>query len=87
MARDPVLTCPECQLGILHPRRAVYFNLQDGMPVIVPDFPAWICDVCGRREYDQSALVELEAMLEHGRRSPRGRSAGADTNNLPRRRT
>lgn len=29
----------------------------------IPDFPAWICDVCGAREYDHLALHDLRATL------------------------
>ncbi|KPL79047.1 hypothetical protein ADN00_03950 [Ornatilinea apprima] len=31
--------------------------------VMVPDFPAWVCDVCGRREYDQLAMARLSMLL------------------------
>ncbi|HET7011610.1 MAG TPA: YgiT-type zinc finger protein [Anaerolineales bacterium] len=66
--------CPECQVGALRPAHVSYFSSVSGRPVAVPDFPAWVCDVCGRREYDQAALAELRAMLESdrlGRRLPR----------------
>ena len=59
--------CPECQVGALRPAHVSYFSHAYGRPVAVPDFPAWVCDVCGRREYDQAALVELRAMLENDR--------------------
>jgi YgiT-type zinc finger domain-containing protein len=63
--------CPECQVGALHPRRVSYFTSDEGHPLCVPDFPAWVCDVCGRREYDSAALAELRAVLETERRSRR----------------
>jgi hypothetical protein len=31
--------------------------------ITVPDFPAWVCDVCGRREYDLQALNQLNLLL------------------------
>lgn len=31
--------------------------------VTVPDFPAWVCDVCHRREYDLAALNQLSLLL------------------------
>lgn len=65
--------CPECQMGNLHPRRASYFTTEVGSVICVPDFPAWVCDVCGRREYDPSALAELRAMLDTDRNSRRRR--------------
>jgi YgiT-type zinc finger domain-containing protein len=63
--------CPECQVGNLRPRHVSYFTMEDRNLVCVPDFPAWVCDVCGRREYDSSALAELRAMLDTTRRGSR----------------
>jgi YgiT-type zinc finger domain-containing protein len=65
--------CRECQVGALQPRPVSYFTIQDGQLISVPDFPAWVCDVCGSTEYDSSALVELHAMLEANRHSLRPR--------------
>jgi YgiT-type zinc finger domain-containing protein len=80
MKREPLQPCPECQLGLMHSRRVSYFGVHGGQTVSVPDFPAWVCDVCGRREYDASALAELMAMLQSGsrprRRIQRPRSGG-----------
>jgi YgiT-type zinc finger domain-containing protein len=73
--------CPECQVGDLRPAPVTYFTVQDGQPVMVPDFPAWICDVCGRCEYDTTALAELRAVLDTSRpakRKPRRPKAGGD---------
>lgn len=55
--------CPECQVGELLPHRASYFGWADGRFITVPDFPAWACDVCGWREYDRTALNELQTLL------------------------
>jgi len=65
--------CRECQVGALQPRPVSYFTVQDGQLISVPDFPAWVCDVCGATEYDSSALAELHAMLEANRQSLRPR--------------
>jgi YgiT-type zinc finger domain-containing protein len=61
-------------VGALRPASVAYLTRIHGRMVTVPDFPAWVCDVCGRREYDEAALTELRAMLEGGtpmRRRPR----------------
>ena len=31
--------------------------------VTVPDFPAWVCDLCRYREYDLAALKRLHGLL------------------------
>ena len=55
--------CTECQAGILHLRQITYFTWLDEELVTVPNFPAWVCDVCGRREYDTQAIAWLAAIL------------------------
>ena len=40
-----------------------YFTWLGDELITVPNFPAWICDMCGRREYDQKARVWLTALL------------------------
>jgi len=40
-----------------------YFTWLGDELISVPDFPAWVCDVCGRREYDPQALNRLSLLL------------------------
>lgn len=76
--------CPECQAGILRLNYLTYFTWLNGELISVPNFPAWVCDVCGRREYDGRAIVWLNTLLNPdakrrraaARRKPR--IAGAD---------
>lgn len=55
--------CTECQAGMMHLRYMTYFTWLGEELVTVPNFPAWVCDVCGRREYDQRAITWLVTML------------------------
>jgi YgiT-type zinc finger domain-containing protein len=55
--------CNECQAGVMHLRYLTYFTWLDEELVTVPSFPAWVCDVCGRREYDARAISLLTALL------------------------
>jgi len=55
--------CKECQAGIMRPRYITYFTWLSDELITVPNFPAWICDVCGRREYDQRAISWLTMLL------------------------
>ncbi len=77
MSQEHYYPCPECQVGALRPRRVSFFTSHDGHPIIVPDFPAWVCDVCGRREYDSSALAELHAVLDSDHQARRRHHAQA----------
>jgi len=57
------LQCTECQAGVMRLRHITYFTWLDEELVTVPNFPAWVCDVCGRREYDSRAIAWLATIL------------------------
>ncbi len=57
-------SCPECQAGILRIRHITYFAQLSGEFIAVPEFPAWVCDVCGMREFDHRALSWLNVLLD-----------------------
>jgi YgiT-type zinc finger domain-containing protein len=71
-----VAPCPECQTGVLHLRYLTYFTWLNNELITVPNFPAWVCDVCGRREYDPRAVKWLNTLLnpETGRSANRPRN-------------
>ena len=60
---NAVAPCSECQSGMLHLRYITYFTWLNEELITVPNFPAWICDVCGRREYDARAVKWLNTIL------------------------
>jgi len=57
------LVCVECHAGVLHLEYLTYFTWLNNELVTVPNFPSWVCDVCGRREYDSRAINWLNALL------------------------
>lgn len=69
--REMTMPCNECQAGQMHRRFITYFTWLGEELITVPDFPAWVCDVCGRREYDLHALNQLNLLLNsNAGRSP-----------------
>ncbi len=60
---EEFLPCPECQAGRLHRTNVTYMTYIGAELVSVPNFPAWVCDICGRREYDNQALNQLSLLL------------------------
>lgn len=56
--------CIECHAGIMQPRHLTYFTWLSDELITVPHFPAWICDVCGKREYDEKAILWLNMILD-----------------------
>lgn len=61
--QDYGLTCPECRSGMMRLRHLTYFTWLNEELVTVPNFPAWVCDMCGRREYDSRAISWLNTLL------------------------
>ena len=55
--------CNECQAGMMQVRYITYFTWLGEELITVPNFPAWICDMCGRREYDERAISWLTMLL------------------------
>jgi len=74
-ASRPVFTCQQCQAGVMNLNFLTYFTRLDDELVMVPNFPAWVCDVCGLREYDARAVSWLSTLLSpnagHGLRKRR----------------
>jgi YgiT-type zinc finger domain-containing protein len=75
MSEQPAnaLPCFECQAGHMHLEFVTYFTWLGEDLITVPDFPAWHCDVCGRREYDQHALNQLSLLLNPNAGKPNRR--------------
>ena len=55
--------CQECQAGIVHLHHVTYFTWLKDELITVPNFPAWVCDLCGKRDYDQRAIAWLSMLL------------------------
>jgi len=55
--------CPHCQMGSLHLQPVVFAHWFEGQFITIPNFPGWVCDICGAREYDTAALDQLELIL------------------------
>jgi YgiT-type zinc finger domain-containing protein len=61
--RNESYPCRECQAGMMRLNFITYFTWLDEEVITVPNFPAWVCDVCGRREYDEKAVNWLSTLL------------------------
>lgn len=74
----PIAICPECRAGVLRLHFLTYFTWLNQELITVPNFPSWVCDVCGRREYDSRAIVWLNTLLHPsaGRRASYRRRSG-----------
>ncbi len=78
------IPCNECQAGMMRMRFITYFTWLGEELITVPNFPAWICDVCGRREYDEKAISWLSMLLNpNAGRPTRKRTAPRRTTRRP----
>ena len=57
------IPCNGCPAGIMHRRHITYFTWLGEELITVPNFPAWVCDMCGKREYDERAVSLLSMLL------------------------
>ncbi|MGD2157976.1 MAG: YgiT-type zinc finger protein [Anaerolineales bacterium] len=57
------MVCPECQTGRMMMCYRPYFTWLHDELITVPDFPSWVCDLCGRHEYDVRAVSWLNVLL------------------------
>ena len=62
--------CPDCQVGVIKRETGTYYTWIENEMVIVPNFPCWVCDVCGRREWDQTAIFNLGMILSPAAGTP-----------------
>jgi YgiT-type zinc finger domain len=62
-SHDLVIPCNECQAGHMHREYIAYYTWLGDELITVPDFPAWVCDICGRCDYDENALARLSLLL------------------------
>jgi YgiT-type zinc finger domain-containing protein len=62
----PSYRCPECHSGVFRLEHLTYYTWLNDELITVPNFPSWVCDVCGRREYDQRAVSWLNTILSPG---------------------
>jgi YgiT-type zinc finger domain-containing protein len=56
-------TCPNCRTGTLRRRTVNYANWHSGQYVVVPNLPAWSCDVCALCQIDPEALQRLLPLI------------------------
>jgi hypothetical protein len=69
--------CPECLVGTLRPARSFYCQWSNGHFITAPDFSSWVCDVCGWREYEREAVLDLQTLIDLNLPQPNPRVARA----------
>ena len=62
-SEPPYYSCPSCGGGRRTLRHLTYFAWLRNQLITVPNFPAWVCDLCGSRDYDGRAVSWLNTIL------------------------
>jgi YgiT-type zinc finger domain-containing protein len=60
---QPTYICQHCLAGTLRLQQVVFAHWYGGQFITIPNFPGWVCDVCGETEYDSVALEQVETIL------------------------
>ena len=68
MSDHAAILCPQCQIGHLQPGKQTYVRVDGSMVISVPNMPAVTCDVCGYHEFEEHALIEVEALVSDAKR-------------------
>ncbi len=59
-----VQSCEQCRIGHCLPTKAPYVYWIKKQVLVLPNAPAYCCDICGQLQYDASFLTMLEMLLQ-----------------------
>lgn len=59
------IKCVECGVGNYRPIKSSYVLPLGKQVMIMPDAPAYICDVCGFRCFDDAFLESIHELLKY----------------------
>ncbi len=69
--------CPSCGGGRRRLRHITYLTWFRDQMITVPNFPAWVCDLCGSRDFDSRAISWLNTILNsQGQTGPKRPATG-----------
>ncbi|MCP5095256.1 MAG: hypothetical protein GY943_06875 [Chloroflexi bacterium] len=55
--------CSKCRIGRLHPLSTPFLTKLDNQMLVVPDAPAYRCDMCTQLLYDEYFLHNLQKLI------------------------
>ena len=63
------MKCENCRIGRYRPATLSYVTDLDGDVLIIPNVPAYVCDVCRRSQYDPGYMIFVQHLLDQGDRA------------------
>ena len=75
------MKCENCRIGRYRPTTLPYVTDLDGEILIIPNVPAYVCDVCRRSQYDPGYMIFVQHLLDQEERGkqPDFWNMGADS--------
>jgi len=64
------MNCQHCRIGHYELVTAPYVQWLDGRILVIPDAPAFSCDICGQMEYDYEFMIQLQYLLSRFANEP-----------------
>jgi YgiT-type zinc finger domain-containing protein len=58
------MICEQCRLGRFQPTRTPYLRWLGEHIMVIPDAPAFICDICAQMRYDFGFMSGLQFLLD-----------------------
>jgi YgiT-type zinc finger domain-containing protein len=55
--------CELCRIGLSQPTTATYIYWVNKQVLVLPNAPAYLCDICGQLRYDTYFLNTLDVLL------------------------
>jgi len=63
------MKCENCRIGRYRPTTLAYVTDLDGEIMIIPNVPAYVCDVCRRSQYDPAYMIFVQHLLDQEERA------------------
>jgi YgiT-type zinc finger domain-containing protein len=67
--------CDICRIGHCQSVKAPYLYWVDDQVMVMPNSPAWACDICGQVYFEPTFLVRIERLLQELESSVESRRA------------
>ena len=68
------IRCEECGIGRCRPVQTPYLLKLGKHMLVMPDSPAYVCDICGYRFFDDEFLTGVHYLLEQAASESRRRA-------------
>lgn len=65
-----IYQCSHCRIGRLHEIKTPYLTTVSGHIMVVPDSPAYHCDMCSQITYDAQFLQNIQGLIDQFIGSP-----------------